>query len=214
MSTDNNSNFEDNQFEEYRDQYQEEPIDDDVEVGGQKNNRTFLLAIGVIGGIFVLAVIGLVIFVIMNRGQNAALLQQQAAQINAENTAIARQATEIASQEIQRLTEKAVMPPTWTPTAVVAVATNTPAPTSTSEILAEGDSAARTATVAAFLTQVAQGTPTTAGTPGAGTLVPTSTALPDTGFMDEVGLPGMLGLAFALVLVVFVVRRLRLSTSA
>jgi len=42
---------------------------------------------------------------------------------------------------------------------------------------------------------------------------PTPTALPDTGFIDDVGLPGLLGLAAALVLVVFIVRRLRLSAS-
>jgi len=41
----------------------------------------------------------------------------------------------------------------------------------------------------------------------------TATALPQTGFADEVGLPGLLGLALALVVVVFATRRIRLSIS-
>jgi len=36
-----------------------------------------------------------------------------------------------------------------------------------------------------------------------------STALPNTGFADDVGIPGMFALALALVVVIFLVRRLR-----
>ncbi len=213
MNIDNNSsNLDDNQFDEFKEDYQEEPLPG--EEGGQKSNKTFWVVVGVIAGLFVLAVVAVIIFVFLNRNRVADGYTGQAAQINAQNTAIAQQATNIAAQEIQRLTEKAIMPPTWTPTAVVVIATSTPEPTSTSAILAEGDSAARTATVAAFLTAVAQGSPTVAGTVGAGTIVPTSTALPDTGFMDEVGLPGMFGVALGLILVMLIVRRLRLSASS
>jgi hypothetical protein len=41
------------------------------------------------------------------------------------------------------------------------------------------------------------------------TVIPTSTALPDSGFADDVGLPGLIGLAAVLVVVVFLARRLR-----
>jgi len=210
MNIDNNSP-EENPFEEFKPDFQEEqPLEE--EEGEPKSNKTFWLVVGVIASVFVLAVVVIIIFVIVNRNR-AGEYTQQAAQINAQNTAIAQQATDIYVQEIRRMTEKAVMPPTWTPTVVVVIATSTPQPTATSGVLAEGDSAARTATVAAFLTAVAQGSPTVPPTPGPGTIVPTSTALPNTGFMDEVGLPGMFGVALALIFVVFVVRRLRLSTS-
>jgi hypothetical protein len=58
----------------------------------------------------------------------------------------------------------------------------------------------RTATVAALLTQAAQQT---------ATVLPTATALPGTGFADEVGAPSLLALAALLILVIFLVRRLR-----
>lgn len=41
-----------------------------------------------------------------------------------------------------------------------------------------------------------------------------STALPDTGFADDAGLPGLFGMAIGLLLLIFIARRLRLSTSA
>ncbi|MFN7035424.1 MAG: hypothetical protein ACK4SN_03580 [Bellilinea sp.] len=210
MNIDNNTP-EENPFEEFKPDFAEEPPLEEEE-GEPKSNKTFWLVVGVIASVFVLAVVVIIIFVIANRNR-AGEYTQQAAQINAQNTAIAQQATDIFVQEIRRMTEKAVMPPTWTPTVVVVIATSTPQPTATSGVLAEGDSAARTATVAAFLTSVAQGSPTVPPTLGAGTLAPTSTALPDTGFMDEVGLPGMFGVGLALILVVLIVRRLRLSTS-
>jgi len=209
MSIDNKSNFEDNPLDEY--QYQEEPGNGGE--NGPKSNRIFLWVAGLIGGIFVLLIIGLIVFVLLNRNRLAAQFQEDAARINAENTAIAQQATEIAAQEIMRLTEKAMVPPTWTPTVTLVVAQATITPPVVGEIDVELDSAERTATVAAFLTQVAGGTPTPGGTPGAVIATPTPTALPDTGFIDDVGLPGLLGLAAALVLVVFIVRRLRLSVS-
>jgi hypothetical protein len=80
------------------------------------------------------------------------------------------------------------LPPSATP--VIAQATATVSPTSNPA----------TATVGAAFTQIAVSTQT---------IIPTSTALPNTGFADEVGLPGMFALTFALVIVIFLVRRLR-----
>ncbi len=61
-----------------------------------------------------------------------------------------------------------------------------------------------TATIAAGLTQLAMSTQT---------VIATSTALPQTGFADQAGIPGLLLMAIALVVVIFLVRRLR-STPA
>jgi LPXTG-motif cell wall-anchored protein len=80
--------------------------------------------------------------------------------------------------------------PTASPTPLLAVPTDTPVPTSDP----------RTATVAALLTQAAIAQQTS---------VPTSTALPSTGFAEDVGIPGLLGMAVLLVVVIFLARRLR-----
>jgi LPXTG-motif cell wall-anchored protein len=48
---------------------------------------------------------------------------------------------------------------------------------------------------------------------GVGTPQATSTALPSTGFVDEVGLPALFGLGLALIAVVILARRLRLSAN-
>lgn len=218
MSNDpQNENNDDNQFEEYRDQFA-----DDENGGGERppSNRPFLIAIAVIGGLFLLAVIGLVVFYFLNSGRSNTAIQDETAKINAQNTAIAIQATDIYRNEIAKWTEEAAnASPSPTATSLIAVASATPEPTQ-SGIKAVGDSAARTATVAAFLTEIANttGTPdsgaaaATAAAATAGTLAPTSTALPNTGVMDDIGLPGMFGAALLLIVVLFLVRRLRLSS--
>jgi len=245
---------EDNQYEEFRDQYEDEvPTEEEPASNG---NRTFLRFIGIIGSIIVLAVLVLAAYFVISRSQLASRFQQQSAQVNAENTAVAVQSTESSLQALQEMTQKAILPPTWTPTPQggAAQATATPLPVNTTAPTSAGASGgdSRTATVVAFLTQSAQGgaigTPiaqaTTAASPtpratattratstsqavatSAGTAratatlrvsatpLKTATALPQTGFADEVGLPGLLGLALGLVVVVFAARRLRFSIS-
>jgi len=196
----------DGQLDDYRSQFQDEVPEEEPKSSG---NRTFLTIIGVIGAVVVLAIIALVIYFLITKGQLTNRFQEQAAQINAENTAVAMQATQAVLSELQQMTEKAILPATWTPTATRTLpptasptnrATNTPAPTN------PVDAAARTATSAAFLTQnAAQGGVTT------GTVVRSPTALPSTGFAEDVSLPGMLGLAVGLIVIVFAARKLRLS---
>jgi hypothetical protein len=65
----------------------------------------------------------------------------------------------------------------------------------------------QTATVAAALTQAAQAQLTVTG-------MPTSTRLPNTGFIDDVGAPGLVVMAIALVAVILLARRLRSSPNA
>lgn len=240
---------EDNQYEEFRDQYEDEvPSEEEPASNG---NRTFLRYIAIIGSIIVLAALALAGYYVISRSQLATRFQQQAAQVNAENTAVAVQATESSLLELQAMTQKAILPATWTPTPQggAAQATATPKPANTTAPTSAGASDAenRTATVAAFLTQSAQGgavgtpvaqattvasstpratattraaTATTVGTARAtatlrvsATPLKTATALPQTGFADEVGLPGLLGLSLALVVLVFATRRIRLSIS-
>lgn len=232
-------NSEHDEYDEFRDQYDEsEPTGGGKRKGGA--GRTFLTIVGIIGAIVVLAVIGLVIYFFISRGQltnQFGQFSETEAVINAENTKTAMEATQTSVQELSQMTQKAILPPTWTPTKLVTTAsapsatpkpTNTTAPTSTVD-----PDQARTATVVAFLTQSARGssgtqiaqitaTATRGTTQGArtptstlsrsATTFRTPTALPTTGFADDVGLPGMLGLAVALIIIVFFSRRLRLSS--
>lgn len=180
-------------------------------------NRTFVTVLGIIALVFVLAIIGVIVTATVIMPQRNAARMQQAAEINAQNTLTAMAATNQAFDIAQTLSAPTatVMPSATSqpsPTFVVVFASETPTATEAvggAGTQAPGAAAApnellsRTQTVAALLTQAAQGLPTQAAAPG------TTTALPTTGFADEVGLPGMLGLAVLLVGVIFLARRLR-----
>ena len=79
-----------------------------------------------------------------------------------------------------------------TPTQVLAAPTISASPT-----------ADRTATVAFLLTEAAAGRLT---------VTPTASGLPNTGFADDVGVPGMVGLALVLIVVIYLARRLRTAS--
>jgi len=206
-----------------------EGFDEEALIGGEPeekrkpSNRNFLIAVGVIGAIFLIALIVLAVFAAVILPQRSAQRQQQAAEINARNTATALAATQIAFAQQELLTPSPTAIPTNTPlpspTPVVLNATATPILAETTTPAAEGGAAgtpaaagpasdllARTQTVAALLTQAAGGFGTAVATLG-------PTQLPQTGFMDEVGLPSMIGLAVLLIVVIVVARRLRLSNT-
>jgi hypothetical protein len=156
----------------------------------ESSNRTFLIAAGALGFLVLVALLCLGAYVLFNFNSNQ----------NAEATAQALAAEQEATIQVgltqtaaaQELTQTAgvtnTVPPTNTPVIAQATATLSLTP----------DPA--TATVGAAFTQIAVSTQT---------VVVTSTALPATGFAEDVGLPGMFALALALVVVIFLVRRLR-----
>jgi len=193
-------------------------FEEETPPGGPKgsNNRSFLIAVGVIAGLFLLAVIGLVGYLVLFAGPQNTAQKQQATLISAQNIATSAAATKqafaalLALTPSATLTETATLPSTPTPVIVQPTDTDTPVPTDTSaastpQAAIAQDLTARTQTVAALLTQAAGGGVLTT-TPGA-----TPTALPTTGFADEVGLPGLIGLAVLLLAVIFLARRLRIG---
>lgn len=200
------NDFDDSQFDDFSPE--EEPSEGGSAPEGNDNrnggNRNFMLAVGIIGAIFVISLIGLGLYIFLGQPRQTQSLRETAAVINANNTATAMSATQAAALNVQRLTMTAGAPtitPIPTNTPVVAIATATADLTATSLAGALADPAARTATVAAFQTQVAASTKITG----------TTTALPQTGFAEDVGLPGLLGAAAILLLVIFLARRLRIS---
>jgi hypothetical protein len=195
-------------FEE--DQFDQDDLGGEVppEPERKPSNRNFIIAIAIVGVIFILSLILLLLLGPGLLANQQAAQQEQAAQINAANTATALAATALvqAQQEQATLLAKTTVAPTATlapptKTPVVVVQTNTPGATAGTA----GLSAAELATVSALQTQMA-------GTGGGATPAPTSTALPSSGFADEVGLPLMAGLAIVLVVVILLSRKLRLSS--
>ncbi|MEN4042754.1 MAG: hypothetical protein ROW39_10445 [Anaerolineaceae bacterium] len=160
-------------------------------------NRNFIIAIMVIGALFVLSLIGLAVYGAIILPQQTAARLEQAAIINAQNTATALAATQLAAQVIPTHTPSPTntVAVAATATPVVVFPTATPLPTETPVLLSAEDMAL-TATAAALLTPVVGAVPT---------------ALPTAGFVDEVGIPGMLGMSLLLIVVIFLVRRLRFT---
>jgi len=196
--------------------------------GNGSSNKPFLIGVGILGAIVVFSILAIIAYVILFRPKTTSDLQNQAAEIQAQNTAISLIASQTSEVEQKVSTQKAApstTPVLPSPTSVVAMPTATSVVGSQSTSVAGQDPAIRTATVAAFQTQaaatlmgtqVALGTQVPAGTQIAlGTLVPqvTPTTLPTAGFMDEVGLPALLGAAIALIIIIFLVRKIRFSTN-
>jgi LPXTG-motif cell wall-anchored protein len=182
------TNFDDDQFDQ--DIYPEEAP---PELEKKPGNKTFIILISVLGGIFVIALVALLLFgqkfLTAQRQQH----QEQAALINAANTATAMAAT-LAAQPTATQVPPTPEPQMPTNTPVVVIASSTPQPQGTS-----GLTESELATVSALQTQMAGQTAT-------------ATALPNTGFADEFGLPVMAGMAVILVAIILLSRKLRLSS--
>jgi hypothetical protein len=194
--------------------------------GGEGNNRTFLIAAIVLGGIVLLSLICMAVLAVwwLPQQNNVRATQQQANIVAGTGTA----AVDLQTQEAALFTPTVL--PTETPlpipteTPVVVFATSTPSPVASSD--------PATATVLALQTQLAlaQGNTTQTaqalttgkpGTPGKGTGTPKKAAavgtqgtpgtnqVPKTGFADEVGLPGLFIISIILVAVILLARRLR-----
>jgi LPXTG-motif cell wall-anchored protein len=198
------SDLNDNQFEDFEEE-KPTPPEDSGKPGG---NRNFIIAIGVLGGISLLILIVLIIVGLVILPAQSKARKEQAALVNAQNTATSQAATQIAAVKAMATrtpTDTAI--PSATPVVAIATATLQQVTLTPGTPVVAQDLSARTQTVAALLTQAAGGN-------GTATPTPKTTALPTTGFADEVGLPVLLGFALLLVVVIFVVRRLRLSSSS
>ncbi len=187
--------------------------DVEQELGEEKppernGNRTFLIIAGTLGGIMVLALLCIAALALYRYlpSQQAAVDQNATKAVqDTQDTAVALSASETASVPTLTATRR----PTFTPTNTLAP-TNTPVlvivPTKspTIEIAIATQYALLTQTAERKLVTVTSGAPTKATAPH-----PTSTALPHTGIADELGTPGLLAIAFVLVVVIFIVRGLR-----
>ena len=168
---------------------------DDSSPPEESTNRTFYIVAAAIGGVMLLSLICLALYALVYAPQQRNRQATQVAAINAQNTQVAQAAVETGlAAKFTATPTITPIPPTATasasPTLVIAQPTQGPV-TPTID---------RTATVAVLLTEAAAGRLTA---------TPTASALPDTGFVEDVGIPAMVGLALLLVVIIFLTRRLR-----
>jgi LPXTG-motif cell wall-anchored protein len=170
---------------------------DETPQPAEPSNRPFLIVAGILGAFTLIALACIAVYALYYVPQQRATQSTQVAEVNAQNTQVAEAILQTSIAEAFTSTPTvtstplpAIAMPTKTP--VVVIPTNTLAPTQD----------ARTATVAALLTQAAVFQLT--ANPSV-----TATALPSTGFADQVGVPGMIGAAIMLLVVIFLSRRLR-----
>jgi cytoskeletal protein RodZ len=172
----------------------------------EKGNRTFLIIGGIFAGLIFLTLVGAAVYFMLIRPRSQAAQTAQEATLSAQRleqsqaltaTAEAAQAASSLSSPMPTHTQTSM--PAATDTPVVVVSTSLAPPISDP------------ATLAALQTQLSGQMTQTMG------LLVTSQAggtgpLPTTGFFDEVGLPLMVVITFALVGVIMIARRMRKST--
>jgi hypothetical protein len=197
---------------------------DDFEVTSappeEGENRTFVIAAAALGALIILSLICLGIYALVLQPRQRQAQLERPTQIMLTNTAVAVGLTEDALAEIATITplpsntpqpsptpRPATSTPSQTPTPVIVLPTNTPTSTPFTTLATVGP---ETATASAQLTATALAIAGGAATP---TRTPTPTALPTTGFGDEVGLPGLAGLAAVFLAVIILSRRLRTRTA-
>lgn len=173
-----------------------EEIGEEPQEEGSGGNRTFVTIAAILGGITLIALLCTAVYVFFyylpqQRGEQ----ENAAATVYAQETSLAYEATEAAK------------PPPATATATKKPAVIESAPTDT-PVVAEGELVS-TATATQDTLQATQDALDTKVAAAAQTQVPTATRLPEGGFADEVGAPGLLAMAAILVIVIFLVRRLR-----
>lgn len=203
------ANYEDDDLDEV-DSNAAQP--EETEPAAAGGNRNFLLALGVLGGIFLLLIIALVVLFFSRRGGagDTANIQLTNEAIFAANTQTAGAATLLAAQ---LLTPSSTPQPTNTlqPTRTRVVAEATVTNTVSAQAAALFTATPSATIIGASATPAAQTQAALQTRTQAINLTATATRLPQSGFAEDVGLPGLFAMALGLVLVIVLVRRMRLS---
>jgi hypothetical protein len=178
----------------------------------QKNNRTFWIVGGIMAGLVFLTLVCMAVYFLVIAPRIAAQRTAAQATIEAGNAQAVQQLTLTAQAALFSPTPKNTLVPlktgtpvpnTLVPSPTPVIAVNTPISTATND----------PATLAALQTQLAaQMSATGLAAMGTRTTV-AGGGMPTTGFFDEVGLPTMIILALALIIVIFLARRMRKSPS-
>jgi heme/copper-type cytochrome/quinol oxidase subunit 2 len=169
----------------------------------EKSNRTFLIVGGVMAGLVFMTLVCMAVYFLVIRPRSTATRNAAQATIEAGNARAIQEVTLTAQAALWTATAPATPVPMKTSTSIAKTATVSPTPVISIPLSSPAATATTNlGTVVAMQTQLAfQMTSTAAAIQ----------AMPQTGFFDEVGLPGMIILALALVVVIFLARRMRKS---
>jgi cytoskeletal protein RodZ len=180
----------------------------------ERNNRTFLIVGGVLAGLVFLTLVCMAVYFLVIAPRTTAQRSATQTAVSQANVQVIQQMTSTAEAALWTPTSPPTplaspspspvpMTPTSSPTPVIAV--NTPTVTLTTD----------PATLIAMQTQLSEQMTSTAlaqvTSVSAGATAATPSAMPRTGFFDEIGLPGLIVLALALIAVIFLARRMRKS---
>lgn len=170
---------------------------DDFDLGDplpeEAPNRTFVIAAASIGGLLVLSMICLAVYVLV-------IAPRQQLSTDAAATELALQMTEDAAATSPATSTPVLLPP------AVPTSTQAPPPTAT-----EGPGAAQATSIVPTETPPVPTLDTGAAQATAPPATPT--ALPQTGLVDDIGVPGFVAIAFGLISLIVLARQLRLSTA-
>ncbi|MCJ7432862.1 MAG: hypothetical protein MUO77_05175 [Anaerolineales bacterium] len=159
----------------------------------ESNNRTFLIAAGILGGIVLLSIACLAVYaLVFLPGQKAT--SSAANDVQATTNAQIQGALTATMQAQLQPTATAIIP---SPTSLLA-----PLPTATSQAFVTNTPDPVTATMAVALTKAMAAQLTVV-------VQPTASAIPGTGIADEYGLPGLVAMGLAFMIVILLARRLR-----
>jgi hypothetical protein len=178
-------------MDETNEEIGEQPPEEEEEGG---SNRTFIIIAAILGGITLIALLCTALYAFIYLPRTRAQRENAAATAYAQETMLAFEATQ------------AAMLPTATNTKQVADTSTKATPT---PVLVE-EEAANTATPTIDSVQATRDALSTV-VAAAQTQNPTATKLPTSGFADDVGAPALVAMAVVLVVVIFLVRRLRSS---
>ncbi len=192
--------------------YETTPTDGEDLPEESNNNRTFMIAVGILGGLILISVACLGGVYLFGRGGSGTAPADQELAAQATQTALSAQS--FINQALTATFQAAILPtatlsptPTSTPPVSLPSPTNTPDPAIATALGGGvGTQAAATSTVAAALTQAAAAQKTVAVLPSQ-----TPSSLAKGGIADEYGLPGLVVMALAFIIVILFARRLRVS---
>jgi hypothetical protein len=179
----------------------------------ESNNRTFLIAGGVIALLIFLTLACIAVYVLWLGPRLTSQKKTAQATIEAKNAQVAMEMTATADAALWTPTPLPSNTPTITPIPPTVKPIDTPTPVlavSTVAATATSTPTSDPATLAAMQTQLAAQMTSTAMAAIAGT---PAGAMPKTGFFDEVGLPTLGVLTAVLLAVIFLARRMRRAPS-
>jgi len=181
----------------------------DAQPPEESGNRTFLIVGGIFAGLIFLTLVCMAVYFLVIQPKVAASQAAQQATIEAGNQEEIAKMTATAGAALWTKTPMPSPMPTNTRPVAASPASQTPV---VNNIASTQTATSDPATMAAMQTQLALQMTQTAAAQGTRPLGGEG-PLPTTGFADEVGLPLLILLTFALLAVIFVARRMRKAPS-